>query len=72
MKNKDKVIALDFDGTCVVHKFPQIGEEVPHCIRVLKNLQQRGYKIVLNTMRSDRLEGNYLTDARQLVKRTRR
>jgi hypothetical protein len=57
------IIGLDFDGTCVTHEFPNIGEELPHCITTLKKIMQAGGKIVLNTMRSDRPEGQYLTEA---------
>lgn len=65
MKTKDKnlIIGLDFDGTVVKHEFPAIGEEVPNCIRVLKRCLNNGYRIILNTMRSDRPEGNFLSDA---------
>lgn len=46
-------IGLDFDGTVCKHVYPEIGEEVPHAIRVLHRLIQNNIKIVLNTMRSD-------------------
>lgn len=59
----DKIIGLDFDGTCVTHDFPEIGEELPNCISVLKRIQSVGGKIVLNTMRSDRADRAYLTEA---------
>lgn len=29
-------INLDFDGTCVEHRYPYIGEENPHCVDTLK------------------------------------
>ena len=49
----DKIkIAVDFDGTCVVHDYPYIGEEAPDCIRVLKRLIKDDVLIILNTMRS--------------------
>ncbi len=57
------VIAVDFDGTVVKHRFPQIGDEVPNSVSVLKALQKAGFKLVLNTMRSDGPKGNFLTDA---------
>lgn len=57
------VIAVDFDGTVVKHRFPQIGDEVPNCVKVLKALQAKGYKLVLNTMRSDGPKGNFLSAA---------
>lgn len=45
------IFAVDFDGTVVTHKFPDIGESVG-AERVLKSLIKNGHKIVLNTMRS--------------------
>lgn len=46
------VIAVDFDGTLCVDKFPEIGEEteVLQHVRVLKNL---GCKLILYTCRRD-------------------
>lgn len=35
-------IAVDFDGTIVEHKYPEIGEEVPFAIATLKRLQEEG------------------------------
>lgn len=46
------IIGLDFDGTCVKHEYPQIGEDIG-AIPVLKQLIQHGHLIVLNTMRSN-------------------
>jgi len=51
-------IAIDFDGTCVTHKFPKIGEDIG-AIPVLKKLVKNGHKLVLNTMRS----GDQLTES---------
>ena len=34
------VIAVDFDGTIVEHRYPRIGEEIPFAIDTLKLLQQ--------------------------------
>lgn len=45
------IIATDFDGTIVQHRFPEIGEELPHAISVLKALQKAGHKVFLWTMR---------------------
>lgn len=45
------IIATDFDGTIVEHKFPKIGEELPFAIRTLKKLQEKGHKVFLWTMR---------------------
>lgn len=46
------VIAVDFDGTIVKHKYPAIGKEIPYAVECLKLLQQRGHKIILWTYRS--------------------
>ena len=32
------VIAVDFDGTIVEHKYPEIGREIPFAIETLKML----------------------------------
>lgn len=46
-------VGVDFDGTCAGQDvYPQIGMEVPHCIDVLKRIQDAGHKIILSTMRS--------------------
>ena len=49
------VIAVDFDGTCVTHDYPYIGSDIG-AVPVLKELTDAGYRLVLNTMRSGRLE----------------
>lgn len=72
--SKKLVIAVDFDGTCVTHDFPKIGQDIG-AARVLKEIVANGHLLVLNTMRSD-IEnptsddydilpqgGNYLTEA---------
>ena len=53
MQSKSKIIAVDFDGTCVKHKFPKMGEDVPYCVVVLKELVAAGHQLILFTMRSD-------------------
>lgn len=45
------IIAVDFDGTCVTHEFPYIGEDIKS-VDVLKELVNKGHKIILYTMRS--------------------
>ena len=49
------VIAVDFDGTCVTHDYPYIGSDIG-AGPVLRELVDAGYNLVLNTMRSGRLE----------------
>lgn len=45
------IIAVDFDGTCVTHKYPLIGEEIG-APKILKQLIENGHKLILFTMRS--------------------
>lgn len=47
------IVAVDFDGTCVYHEYPEVGADVPYAVEVLKALVARGTKIILWTMRSD-------------------
>lgn len=45
-------IAIDFDGTCVTHDFPKVGNDIG-AIPVLKKLVDAGHNLILFTMRSD-------------------
>ena len=54
-----KVVAVDFDGTIVKHAYPEIGDPVPLAIEALLQFEQRGWRIILNTMRG----GEYLQQA---------
>lgn len=45
------IIAVDFDGTCVTHKYPAIGEDIG-AGPVLREIVENGHKIILYTMRS--------------------
>lgn len=45
------VIAVDFDGTIVKHKYPAIGEERPFAVETLKMLQRDGHRLILWTVR---------------------
>ena len=53
------IIAVDFDGTIVRHKFPEIGEEIPNAINILKFFQGLGHQIIIWTCREEK----YLNDA---------
>ncbi len=53
------VIAVDFDGTIVEHRYPAIGKELPFAIEVLKKLQEERHKLILWSVR----EGKLLDDA---------
>ena len=52
-------IAVDFDGTIVTHRYPDIGKEVPFAIKTLKMLQKDGHRLILWSVR----EGKLLQDA---------
>lgn len=45
-------VCIDFDGTCVRHCYPFIGEENEHCVEVLKKWVDAGVGLILDTMRS--------------------
>nr|WP_319401489.1 hydrolase [uncultured Carboxylicivirga sp.] len=49
------LIAVDFDGTIVEHKYPAIGKEKIFAFQTLKALQTQGHLLVLWTIRSGKL-----------------
>lgn len=53
------VIAVDFDGTIVEHRYPQIGKELPFATPTLRRLQEDGHRLILWTVR----EGDLLQEA---------
>ena len=53
------IIAVDFDGTIVEHRYPSIGKELPFAIETLKKLTKEGHRLILWTLR----EGKLLEDA---------
>ena len=62
------IICVDFDGTIVDHRFPEIGKPVPGAIKWLKRINKSGGRIILYTMRSDgNMMGNLLTEAVQYL-----
>ena len=44
-------IAVDFDGTIVEHRYPQIGEEKLFAFQTLMQLQKLGHQLILWTFR---------------------
>lgn len=48
-----KIIAIDFDGTIVDHRFPDIGMPVPGAFDWMRRFQECGARLILWTMRSD-------------------
>lgn len=59
-----KIVAVDFDGTIVDHRYPDIGAPVPGAIEWLTAFQRRGIRLILLTMRHDHpMVGPVLNDA---------
>ena len=48
-------IAVDFDGTIVEHKYPEIGEERPFAIETLKMLIKDHHRLIMWSVREGRL-----------------
>lgn len=46
-------ICVDFDGTIVDHRFPEIGIPVPGAVEWMLKWQSAGARLILFTMRSD-------------------
>lgn len=49
------IIAVDFDGTVVDHKYPSIGKEKPFACETLRQLAADGHRLILWTVRSGQL-----------------
>lgn len=49
------IVLLDFDGTCVEHAFPEVGNDIG-AIPILKKLVNAGHQLILFTVRSDKEE----------------
>ena len=45
-------ICVDFDGTCVYHEYPSVGDDIPGAVDVLHELVKKGHRLILFTMRS--------------------
>ena len=45
------IIAVDFDGTIVEHKYPAIGKEIPFAFETLRKLQTEHHKLILWSVR---------------------
>lgn len=48
------IIAVDFDGTIVEDRYPEIGKPMLFAIDTLKKMQQDGHRLILWTYRSGR------------------
>ena len=49
------LIAVDFDGTIVEHKYPAIGAEIPFAIETLKKLAAEKHTLLLWSVREGKL-----------------
>ena len=58
------IIAIDFDGTIVEHRYPSIGRELPFATDTLKKLADEGHRLILWTVR----EGKLLEEAVQFCR----
>lgn len=47
------IIAIDFDGTLVEHRFPEIGEPIPLAFETAVQLRKMGHKLILWTCRNN-------------------
>ena len=57
-------IAVDFDGTIVEHRYPEIGRELPFATQTLKMLMNDRHKLILWSVR----EGKLLEEAVELCR----
>ena len=57
------IIALDFDGTIVSDRFPEIGEPLIFAVESILKMKENGNKLILHTCREDSPERKYLTEA---------
>jgi len=62
---KNKIIAIDFDGTIVEDSYPKIGSIKLFAFETLKKLKSEGYRLVLWTFRC----GKYLDEAVEFCKK---
>lgn len=49
------IIAVDFDGTIVEHRYPEIGKEIPFATSTLRALIEQRHQIILWTVRRGEL-----------------
>ncbi len=59
------IIAVDFDGTIVEHRYPEIGREVPFATETLKKLIEDHHHLILWTVREGKLQDEAVEWCRQ-------
>lgn len=52
------IIAVDFDGTIVEHRYPEIGREIPFATETLRMLIKERHKLILWSVREGELLDN--------------
>ena len=45
------IIAIDFDGTIVEHKYPDVGEPLKNAVKIINRLHAEGFTIIIWTCR---------------------
>ncbi len=65
LNTDSKVIAVDFDGTIVQHEYPRIGKEMMFAFATLRELNKKGHKLILWTIRT----GDLLDEAVEYCKK---
>lgn len=49
------IIAVDFDGTLCINKYPEIGAPQPGAVKVMKELHDQGHYLIIWTCRTGKL-----------------
>jgi hypothetical protein len=62
------ILAIDFDGTIVTDRFPEIGEAFMLAFESLFSFKNNGHKLILWTCREDGPERKYLSEAIEFCK----
>lgn len=57
------IATIDFDGTIVEHRYPDIGKPLPGAFEVLKDMKDAGWKLILWTCRENHKKRKYLDEA---------
>lgn len=47
------IVAIDFDGTCVTHDYPEVGKDIG-AVEILKQLVDNDHQLMLWTMRGNK------------------
>ena len=48
MAKEIKIFTVDFDKTCALEDFPEVGPDVPYAAETLKKLQEQGHKNIVS------------------------